>query len=312
MKFLLKSSFIFFLAFGAFATEAPSSTAEAMKVPVELEWEKVEGAKFYELEFHNLEGKTLNTFKSQSNIFKFKMKAGKYQVRSRAGDARKVYGDWSKLTEFTVQPKPPYVNDKSIRTNGVINPKTLTSDVIFHWGQAPGAASFRLRVVNEKGAVVKEEVVKGFSYKTALEAGEYTATLAAISEEGIESDPVTLPGKVAIETVQLAAPEIVFEEVADPNDPKVKIQRLPEVNDVPVLRWKPNALADTVGTLEYRYFFGEEWLPVHNFNSKGAKEIILEKSRKPGRYRITVWAEAKGLKKSASVSYEFVIKPKSY
>jgi hypothetical protein len=282
------------------------------KVPVELEWEEIPGAKDYELEFQDLNGRVLKTFKSPSNVFKFKFKVGKYFVRSRVADARKVFGDWSAATDFMVKPKPVVLPEKSVVTKGVINPKTLTSEVTYHWGQAPGASQFRLRVINEKDEVIKEALVKGFYYKTQLAAGVYTTTLTSISEDGIESDPVTLPGRVVIETVQLPKPEILFEEVADSADPKIKIKRLPQVGGVPVLRWKENSLSDTVGTLEYRYFFGDEWIPVDHFASKTAKEIILEKSRKPGKYRITVWAESKGLKKSESVSYEFVIKPTEY
>ena len=96
-------------------------------------------------------------------------------------------------------------------------------------------------------------------------------------------------------------------------DPKLKTQRLPQTKGVPTLRWKDaSAVADTVGTLEYRYFFGDEWIPVDKFTSKNAKEVILDKAMKPGRYRITAWAESSGLKKSETTTYEFVVKPTSY
>jgi len=195
----------------------------------------------------------------------------------------------------------------------VIDPKTLTSEVVIHWGEAAGATQFRVKVIDSKDVVIRDEIVKGFYYKTQLKAGVYTTVLSAVGADGIESEPVTLPGKVVIETVQLEKPVIAFDEVPDAENPKVKIQRLPLSKGLPTLRWKDvPKLADTVGILEYRYFFGEEWLPVDKFTSKDAKEVILEKAVKPGRYRITAWAEAVGLKKSEPTSYEFVIKPTAY
>lgn len=321
MKFLRRSSLflcILWCSLSAATNEVavpamPSVLDGTVKVPVELEWEVVPGAKLYELEFQNKEGKTLNVFKSTNNIFKFRFKVGHYRVRSRVADARKVYGDWSSLEEFTIKPKPAKLPEKTAVTSGVIDKKTLLSNVTFNWGEAPGASEFRLKIFNEKGELVKEELVKSLSYTAALKAGTYTTTVTSIGTDGIESEPVTLPGKVVIDTVQLEKPVIAFEEAADPANPKVKIERLPMTKGAPTLRWKnASTIADTVGTLEYRYFFGEEWIPVDKFTSKNAKEVILEKAMKPGRYRITAWAEASGLKKSEATTYEFVVKPTSY
>lgn len=320
---LLKSSLLFplLLTSAALAEEKTAAPAlkgihlavESEKVPVELEWEKIAGAKLYETEFQNFEGKTLAVFKSPNNVFKFKFKVGRYKVRSRVADDRKVYGEWSVLTEFTVQPKPAKIPEKAVATKGVIDPKTLTSEVVWHWGEAAGATQFRVKVIDHNAQIVRDEIVKGFSYKTQLKAGVYTTTLTSIGADGIESDPVTLPGKVVIETVQLEKPVIALEEVPDVSDPKVKIERLPQTKGVPTLRWKEaSTVADTVGTLEYRYFFGDEWIPVDKFTSKNAKEVILDKATKPGRYRITAWAESAGLKKSEATTYEFVVKPTSY
>ncbi len=324
---LLRSSVLFplLLAWAAMAEEkapvpapAPAPTAhhlavESEKVPVELEWERIAGAKFYETEFQNYEGKTLAVFKSPNNVFKFKFKVGRYKVRSRVADDRKVYGEWSVLTEFTVQPKPAKLPEKAVATKGVIDPKTLTGEVMWHWGEAPGATQFRVKVTDQNGQSVCEELIKGFAYKTHLKAGTYTATLTSVGADGIESEPVTLPGQAVIETVQLEKPVFAFEEVPDVTDPKLKTHRLPQTKGVPTLRWKATStVADTVGTLEYRYFFGDEWIPVDKFTSKNAKEVILDKAMKPGRYRITAWAESAGLKKSEATTYEFVVKPTSY
>lgn len=328
---LLRSSFIFlFFISGAQAAEvkaeltpagakshsgstANAEVSESEKVPVELEWETIPGAKLYELEFKNMEGKTLSVFKSPNHIFKFKFKVGKYRVRSRVADVRKVYGEWSALTEFAVQPRPVKLPEKPVTTNGVIDPKTLSSEVAWTWAPAVGAKQFRVKVMDANNKVVRDELVQGLSYKTSLPAGVYTTVLTSVGNDGIESEPVTLPGKVTIETAQLAKPVIALEEAVDPANPKEKITSLPLTKGVPTLRLKdPSALTDTVGTLEYRYFFGEEWIPVDKFTSKNAKEVILDKALKPGRYRITAWSESAGLKKSEATSYEFVVKPTKY
>lgn len=295
------------------ASVLASASAESLKVPVELEWEEVPGAKVYELEFQNFEGKVLKTFKSSSPIFKFKFKAGIYKVRSRVADARKVFGEWSALEEFRVQPKPVTIPEKSIVTKGVIDPKTLEGEVLLRWGAAQGATHYRVQVKNEKSEIVKEEIVSGLSLKTQLPAGVYEITLTALGPEGIASDPVTLPGKVVMDTVQLAKPVMALEELPDPRNPKTKLQRLHQTQGRPTIRWKEaSKVADTVGTLEYSYFFSEEWMPVENFTSKNAQEVILEKASKPGRYRISAWSEATGLKKSEVTTYEFVVKPTEY
>lgn len=290
-----------------------ATAGEGEKVPVELEWESIPGAKLYELEFQNMDGKTLNVFKSPNHIFKFKFKVGRYRVRSRVADARKVYGDWSVPTEFAVQPRPVKLPEKPVATKGVIDPKTLSSEVVWNWNEAAGAKQFRVKVLDANNKVVREEIVQGLSYKTSLPAGVYTTVLTSVGNDGIESEPVTLPGKVTIETVQLEKPVIALEEVPDTSNPKEKMTRLPLTKGVPTLRLKdPSTVAETVGTLEYRYFFGEEWIHVDKFNSKNAKEVILDKAMKPGRYRINAWTEAAGMKKSEITSYEFVVKPTKY
>lgn len=272
------------------------------KVPVELEWEQIAGAKLYELEFQDLTGHRITAFKSPSHIFKFKMKVGRYKVRSRVADERKVFGTWSTLNEFSVVPKPPYLGDKAVRTTAKLDPKTLTSEVIYHWGTAPGAEGFKLTIVDGNGAVVHEEVTTGYSYRAQLPAGEYSATLTALGPEGINSQPVAIPGKVMIQSARLSAPEILFE----------KESQLPMRGEVPLLRWKPRSRSVISGDLEYRYFFGDEWIPVQTFKKVTAQEVLLDKAMKPGRYRISMWAESVGLTTSAPTVYEFVIKPKSY
>ena len=89
-------------------------------------------------------------------------------------------------------------------------------------------------------------------------------------------------------------------------------QQLPKQNGVPVLRWKPLALSQLSGVLEYRYFLSEAWIPLDVFAKTNTNEWILEKATKPGRYRVTAWAEAQGLNKSEAITYEFVVKPASY
>lgn len=277
-------------------------TLKVEKVPVELEWEEVLGAKVYELEFQNLSGEKQTTFKSPNRIFKFKMRVGRYKVRSRVADDRNVFGAWSPLTEFTVEPKAPYLDEKSVRTTGKLNAKTLTSDVTYRWGTSKGAKTFRLVILDSEGKVVHEEITTKYYYIAQLPAGEYTATLAAIGEDGISSEPVTLPGKVVIQSARLRAPGIVFD----------KDNRLPLKGDLPVARWKASSRSLVSGLLEYRYFFGEEWMPVQDFKSVQTQEVVLEAAKKPGRYRISLWAESPGLLKSEPALYEFVIKPKEY
>jgi hypothetical protein len=274
----------------------------ADKVPVELEWEEVSGAKIYELEFQNLSGEKQTVFKSQNRIFKFKMKVGRYKVRSRVADDRRVFGSWSDLTEFLVEPKAPYIDEKAVRTTGKINAKTLLADVVYHWGSAKGAQHFKLTISDAEGKVVYEEVTSKYYYKAQVPAGEYTATLVAIGDDGISSAPALLPGKVVIASVRLRAPEIVFE----------KDNHLPLKEDIPVARWRVNPRSSVSGLLEYRYFFGEEWLPVQDFKAVTTKEVVLQAAKKPGRYRISLWSESPGLLKSEPATYEFVIKPKTY
>lgn len=324
MMLLCKSSLlILFLSLAGVAASAAevsslngavvSQAKPSAKVPVELEWEEIPGASLYELEFQNMQGKIIGVVKSASHIFKFKFKVGSYRVRSRAADSRKVFGDWSALQEFQVQPRPVNVAEVKTRSRSVVNPKTLQADVAWSWPETLGALNFRLKVLNAKGEVVREELLSRRTFRTQLPAGEYTSVLTSVGADGIESEPVTLPGKIVIETVQLAAPALAFEELVDPLKPEEKLQRLPQTKGVPTLRWKgrPSA-ADTVGTLEYRYFFGEEWIPVDKFVSKKAQEVILDKAVKPGRYRVNTWSEASGFKKSEVTSYEFVVKPQSY
>jgi hypothetical protein len=305
---LLKSKLAFLsvlLAFAAFAAEASpvEKPKDSEKVPVELEWEQIAGAKMYELEFQNLAGQKLVTFHSPSHVFKFKMKVGQYQVRSRVADERQVYGVWSTPTAFKVEPKPPIVGENASRTNGKLDPKTLTAEVNYQWGAAPGAEQFKLIILDSSGAVVHEEVTSETHCKAQLPAGEYTATLASLGADGVNSAAIPLPGQVLIRSARLLPPELIFE---------TKDGHMFSREGVPMLKWKTRFRSVVSGDLEYSFFFGEEWIPVQAFKELKTQEVVLEKARKPGRYRISLWAESPGLIKSSATVYEFVVKPKVY
>jgi hypothetical protein len=273
------------------------------KVPVELEWEEIPGATIYELEFQNMQGQPMVEFKSDTHVFKFRMKVGKYQVRSRVADYRKVFGPWSPLTEFAVEPKAPFFDPaSSARTAGKISAKTLTSEVLYRWGSAVGADEFKLVVTDGTGKVVIDETTRKFYHRAQLPAGEYTATLAAIGNDGVSSSPVVISEKLVIQSVRLRPPEILFEPGG----------HLSLSGELPLVRWKPVSGRVVAGTLEYRFFFGDDWLPVQKFSTHTAHEMILDKATKPGRYRLTLWSESTGLVTSENVTYEFVIKPKTY
>lgn len=308
MKRPLRNNLFLFLLLFAIAARADEP------VPVELDWEEVSGAKIYELEFQTTDGKVLTSFESKSPVFKFKMRVGHYRVRSRVADARKVYGDWSGLNEIVIQPKPVTMDAKSVTSKGIIDPKTRTAAVNFQWPASAGADKYRIRIFDAKGKKIAEKILSSPQSQFDLPAGDYTATVSSIGAHDIESDPVTLPEKIHIQTAHLEKPQILLEQVAaDPAHPEVKEGHLPLDHGVPVLRWQPLAMSQLKGVLEYRYFFGDEWIPVESVTKENTHEWRLEKATlKPGRYRVTAWSEAAGLEKSESVSYEFVIKPSTY
>lgn len=75
---------------------------KSTEVPIEIEWDPIEGAKNYELHVFNQEKKLIKKNISATNIFEIQLKPGRYLLRARVSDDRLVWGEWSDWTEFKV------------------------------------------------------------------------------------------------------------------------------------------------------------------------------------------------------------------
>jgi hypothetical protein len=75
-----------------------------------LNWEKIEGAKFYDIEIYaktNLKPKLIKNAKVVQADWSGTLQFGKYTLRVRARDKRNVPGDWSDSRDFEVNLERP-------------------------------------------------------------------------------------------------------------------------------------------------------------------------------------------------------------
>lgn len=268
-----------------------SYSSAANYVPVELEWEQVTGAAQYILEIQTTKGVVVKTIKSKSANFRFKVKPGKYHVRSQVATAGGSLSPWSELSEMSVAlPAPRLSEREGVRANKFIpDPMTMTARTSVEWEKVPDADHYRVQVIDKEGKIIAEKNLKEEKAEFELPVGEYKYKIQSVSAEGIESEPTLSNTPIIVQPARVAKPALENK----PGSP---------------LKWTSTAKALTMGTLEYSPHLSEEWTPVIE-KKEMIGGVLNTKNLTPGRYRLHLWATAQGWTDSEIVSAEFVIKP---
>lgn len=173
---------------------------------VELELEEIEGATAYELEFKSeISGKT-STFKTESSQWKAKVKPGKYQMRLRSYDGRKVPGPWSEPSPIAINFPGPKLLSPAIDSK-VASDENDTSEVKFQWENIPGVPYYKIEV--KSGDKTWTEVTTNTDYEFKLPVEQsYDWTVYALQDKSENGEPSESPGKFLLQGKKLSPPKV--------------------------------------------------------------------------------------------------------
>lgn len=255
-----------------------AAIAEPHRRLVNFEWESLEGAKGYEIEFRNVK-------KQDSKPYKFKvttaawngrLPAGKYMLRLRAFDYRGVPGEWGEQVEFDVNlenvvPKFPTANAQ-IETK-----KNDKFEVDFEWNAVPNAENYTIEISTADGKIIKSDVVSKTEYSLKLPvSAAYSWKVSAKGKEDLASDATTvsqftlLGGKVA--TPEIEKPETEFAR-------KIRwgVPEFANAYDLTIHRWNPEA---------------KTWEAVKTLYDHPDSLVELEETWPGGEFRLSLKAKA--------------------
>ncbi|MCB9092204.1 MAG: hypothetical protein H6621_00615 [Halobacteriovoraceae bacterium] len=142
---------------------------------IDLSWDEVEGAKFYEIEINNIrKGKRfpIGVFQSDNATYKKKVKPGLYQLRIRTVDSRGVPGGWSDYMKFTVDVSEierfrPLDKEKIPNVGNA-----LEEEVDFVWEKIEGITSFYIIIYDAENKPIHKKRIKGNSYKYKMKTSQ--------------------------------------------------------------------------------------------------------------------------------------------
>jgi hypothetical protein len=166
-KILKNLFFIFFIIF------LTINSLKADEIPtrwIDLEWDDIPEAKGYDIElFELLDGKEYSRgiFHSDKSHWSKETKAGKYSVKIRALDKRKVPGPWGEAMPISVKLIPPTLLKPS---NDEIFSTSEMDDlvILFHWNISQGSKLYQIVVFNEKNEVIVNEVITNNDYQKRI------------------------------------------------------------------------------------------------------------------------------------------------
>lgn len=286
---------IIFSLFFLFPLYAVAQTTGPDLRKVELVWEEQADAKAYELEIYTDEDVLIQTKGFKTNEFVFEVPTGKYLVRSRPFDRRKVAGPWSEKTVIEVPPKK--IEQMKVDAPKVVaSEKTLQGEFHFAWERAEGAVDYELAIFDSAGVLVRRIYVTDLAAEIELPPGKYTVQIAPRGDDEILAEPSK---KIALEVAGAKLKDLTIAEIdgKTPNE----------------LRWaSPNANVVYSGKLERKDLWApaiDAWEEMDSFQGLQESVIHYDQPFEPGLYRLTVRSKASGWIDSREAVREFVIKP---
>jgi len=293
---------IFILFFGALTQSLAQSSPEKSN-RVQLEWDRVPGAKKYEIELIDPNSGFKAKSHSQNHLFSIRIPVGKYQLRGRVADQRSVWGAWSNWTEFEV--RPPKIKtlrfskaDRKYKTDL----KNLKALVGFVWSPSKEANLYELKIQKGDGSeIVFEEKTEALKQQVSLPPGSYELEIRGCKTQKNQASLCSDSTKESFEILasQWLSPTLSKETLIG----SCKKWHSPNLSSLKIL-------------VEKRPFLGNEWQKA--FEGPTLSEInqqaLAQKQKDkpvwpPGEYRWTVWAQKEGYLISAPLSQECLIKP---
>lgn len=245
---------------------------------VEMEWEPIVGAEFYEIEI-STQGANPQFQKVTGTIWNGRLAPGIYQFRIRALDAKGIKSEWSSTENLSIILQ-------AIQKEAPMDRASVTSlsdkeeNIEFRWESNSDSAEYEVSIYsNEKSSEDKafnETIrVRGSSLKKKLPVGRnYFWSVRAVSGGSLEDRH---PFQLTLQGKNLDKPEIIP----------------PASSFVRSIEWKntPNAEAYRF-VLQRQNRKSQKWETVLSGDSHKQTSIDLDQKLPGGNYRIGVSAKA--------------------
>lgn len=262
---------------------------------VELEWEGVSGAAYYELEFKLKDSEDKpKVYRSKDTHFNRSMKSGDYHFRIRSVTKDSGPGEWSEAVVLPVLPVQVQLQkpeNKSLLT--VSDSKKMPVD--FNWKPSLNAKKYILKVWSNTSKKQYKKTTKNTSHSLSLKAGrEYFWEVQAIGPNGVQYEGSIQRFSFRILGEQLSIPELV-------KTPTIQSKHI---------EWKKVPYATSYNFKLWRKDIGgKDWAPVQSDELFKKEKIKLKKNLKPGLYKVELLAQSKVRLHSDTLVKEFFIKP---
>lgn len=258
---------------------ASQSHGEAYRRFVSFDWDQIQDAISYEIELKPVDPEKKKdksfVFKTTSASWSGKLFPGKYLMRLRSLDHRKVAGEWSEFTDFNVMLEPVKILSPQIDLVEKTNLQT-EKEMTFTWEPTGGANFYEIEIVSSDKIVSKKETVHATNFKTSLPvAQKYEWKVTAIAAEDLKSEKseshyFTLIGKKLI-SVKILPPENEF---------------------VRELKWVASEEPKNFQVTLEQYVGGNNWTLTENFENFKEEMITFNSKFKGGSYRLKVVSSA--------------------
>ncbi|MEZ0391864.1 MAG: hypothetical protein ACAH59_06595 [Pseudobdellovibrionaceae bacterium] len=258
---------------------------------VHLEWEIIENAKSYDLEFTkipDLGNEPSLFFQSKNPEWTGSLPPGKYNLRIRARDKRRAPGEWSPAEMVMVSLHPVKLLSPSDRSE-IKSSEDEMAPVDLTWEAVPGAKEYRVEIQYADRSVQESHTVNSPKLSLRLPvARTFTWTVEAQVSEDLKSEK-------ASSTFTLWGKKL----------------RPPTVNEVKTLggvTWKNPPHAENFDYQIHRFNPGQnKWEQVKSEKDFKETGVPLENSWIGGEYRLTVKAKARLREISDESQARFVI-----
>lgn len=267
-----------------------SLQAQTLLSKVELEFEATEGAKSYQVEVRKAD-KVVVVKDSNEPAFVLELAPGKYEIRTRVRDSRKVFSEWSGAESISVD-APGLVLKPENSFAKAINPDDPFEALHFHWPEMPMAKAYLVKVKDAKNQIVSEKKYTTNQASLALAPGQYFYNVQVIYDESTVSPPSPFEPSLSVSGSEVPSPKVKWQS---------------EKNGERTAHWSVAEGVTALVRLEYSAFLSEEWSLVQDkFEKPELKTLNL---RPPGKYRLVLQASVPGWQSSAPTIEEFEVKP---
>lgn len=196
---------------GATSASEPSFAAEPkVRRNVQIEFETVEGATFYEVQVVRKDDRSKKQlrFKTKEPLWEANIKPGIYEMQVRAYDDRDVPGDWSPPTDLQV--RLPAIIVKGPAPEATVQASDAKEqEVKLEWEPIPGAQSYKVILKGANDAFKIEKEVKEPRLETAVPVGhEVSWNVAAVDDRGEDGEQSSDMYKFKLQGPPLEKPQI--------------------------------------------------------------------------------------------------------